>query len=347
MELSTKDLPRLGDLTRSQYQNQLSLEFAKLLGCMAESGGPTGGRNMYLQRYPNSLGAPLLEKAVVLAGGTTDGNWAGALATPSPLEDAFIAVMRAQSLLGRIPGLRRVPFNVKIPIETTGANYQWVVENQNKPASAMAFATGPTLLPTKHAAIVAVSQELVTLSVAGMEGALRDTLLSGVTSFTDRQFLDPTVAAVAGKNPASVTNGVTPIASTGNYPADVQSLLTAFFAANPNAQQAGLVTNAGHAAQIRSWNAAAALVWTVLASAAALGNTIAMNPSGILVADKGAQIDVSREAMMQMSDTPDNPTTANTILVSAFQMNMAFFKVERFVNWAVAVPGSVKYLAGT
>jgi len=344
MEL-TKDMPRLGALTQTQYQNQLSLEFAKYLGCLAETGGPMGATKAYLQRFPHSIGAPLMQKAAVAAGSTTDANWAAPLAGVKPLQDAFIAIARQQSLLGRIAGLRRVPFGVKIPIETGGANYQWVPENQAKPASAMAFANGPTLTPTKHAAIVAVSQELVELSVAGMEGALRDTLLNGLTSFTDRQFLDPAIAAVAGKNPASVTNGTTPIPATASYQTDVQTLLNAFFAANPNAQNAALITNAGHASQIRSWNSGGGVGVDVIVSDAALGNTIAMNPAGIVVADNGATVDISREASIQMNDAPDNPVTATTVLVSAFQMNMAFFRVERTVNWATAIAGSVKYLA--
>jgi len=344
--LETKDLPRLGDLTRSQYQQHLSLEYAKWLGCFAEAGGPVGATKMYLQRWPHGLGAPLLQKAAVAAGSSTDAAWASPIVSVQPLADAFIALMRSQSLLGRIPGLRRAPFNVRIPTETGGANYQWVSENFNKPASAMAFANGPTLAPTKHAAIVAVSQELVELSVAGMEGALRDTLLNGCVSFTDKQFLDPAVAAVAGKNPASVTNGTVAIPATASYQTDVQTLLTAFFAANPGAQHAVIVTNAGHAAQIRSWNAGGGVGVEVLVSEAALGNTIAMNPSGIVVADNGARVEVSHEAAIQMNDAPDNPVTASTVLVSAFQMNLAFFRVERFVNWAVAVPNSVKYLAG-
>ena len=215
MELQTKDMPRLGELTRSQYHQQLSLEFAKYLGCLAETGGPVGATKMFLARWPQSLGAPLLQKAAVLGGSTSAAGWAAELVAAKPLEDAFVALMRSQSLLGRIPNLRRVPFGVRIPIESSGANYQWVSELAPKPASAMAFANGPTLTPTKHAAIVAVSQELIEFSVAGMEGALRDTLLAGVTSFTDKQFLDPAVAAVAGKNPSSITNGTVPIASTG------------------------------------------------------------------------------------------------------------------------------------
>lgn len=344
--LETKDLPRLGDLTRAQYHQQLSLEYAKYLGCLAEAGGPIGATKLYLQKFPHSLGAPLLQKAAVAAGSTTGTGWAAELVAAKPLEDAFIALMRSQSLLGRIPGLRRVPFNARIPIETAGANYQWVSELAPKPATAMAFANGPILTALKHAAIVAVSRELLELSVAGMEGALRDTLLDGLTSFTDRQFLDPAIAAVAGKNPASITNGTVAIPATASYQTDVQTLLTAFFAANPNATNAVLVTNAGHASQIRSWNGGGGVGVDVLVSDAALGNTVAINPSGVLVADQGAAVTISREASIQMNDAPDHPVVATTVLVSAFQTNQAFFRIERIVNWAVAVANSVKYLAG-
>ena len=344
--LETKDFPRLGELTRTQYHQQLSLEFAKYLGCLAETGGPMGATKLYLQKFPHSLGAPLLQKAIVVAGRTSAAGWAAELAAARPLQDAFVALMRSKSLLGRIPGLRTVPFNVKVPVETGGANYQWISENAPKPASAMAFANGPTLAPLKHASIVAVSQELIELSVAGMEGALRDTLINGCVAFTDKQFLDPAVAAVAGKNPASVTNGTTPVTATASYQNDVTALLAAFFAANPGAQDAVLITNAGHAAQIRSWNSGGGAGLPVIVSDAALGNTIALNPHGILVADAGCAVDISREASLQMSDTPDNPVLATTVLVSAFQMNMSFFRVERHVNWGVAVAGSVRYLAG-
>ena len=83
------------------------MEFAKYLGCLAEAGGPIGATKMFLARYPHSVGAPLMQKAAVAAGTTTDGTWANPLVGVKPLEDAFIALMRSQSYLGRIEGLRK------------------------------------------------------------------------------------------------------------------------------------------------------------------------------------------------------------------------------------------------
>lgn len=339
------ELPRLGDLSRTQYRDLMSLEFTKWLSCLAETNSGRQASQLFLTRWPHSAASTLITKAAVAPGTTTDGTWAGPLASVKPLQDAFVAIARSASLLGRIPGLRRVPFNVKVPTETSGANYQWVPENGPKPASAMSFGAGVTLSATKHAAVVVVTQELVLLSVAGMEGALRDTLIGGLTAYTDRQFLDPTVAAVAGKNPASVTNGTTPITATASYQTDVQTLLAAFFAGRPSVQQPVLIANAAHASQIKSWNAGGGVGIDVLVSEAALGNTIAMDPQGIFVADSGVEIDVSREAALQMNDAPDAPVTASTVVTSLWQMNLYGFRVERFVNWA-ATTGAVKYLAG-
>jgi HK97 family phage major capsid protein len=253
-----------------------------------------------------------------------------------------VAIARAASLLGRIAGLHRIPFETPIPMEDTSASYSWPAQNAPKPISKLAFSNTIKLGPTKAAGIVGVSAELIKLSVAGMEGALRDTLVGGLTAFTDRAFLDPASAAIADTKPASVTNGTTPIASTGNLATDVATLLAALFSARPNADGAVLIPAAGKAAALRGMNPGFGL--PILVSEAALGNVIALDPAGVFVADAGVAIDVSREASIQMNDAPDNPATAATVPTSLWQMNLAGFKVERFVNWQ-AVPNAVKYLA--
>ena len=341
--LETKDYPRLGDVTRDQYQQHLALDYCKWLGCLAENNLPVNATQDFLLRYPQSLGAPLLRKAAVLPGTSGDATWAQPLVSVKPLQEAFLAIARSSSLLGRIPNLRKVPFNTKVPLETTGSSYSWVSESSPKPVSAMGFSSGITLAPTKCLGIVVVSRELVELTVVGMEAALRDTLIGGLTAFTDKSLLDPASTAIAGTRPASLTAGTTAITSTGNYAADVQTLLTAFFAARPGAQNAVLITNAGHAAAIRSMNAGGGVGLPVLVSEAALGHTIALDPVGVVVADTGIDIDISREASVQMDDAPAAPT-ATTVQISLWQQNLRGFKVERFVNWQ-AVTGAVKYLA--
>jgi hypothetical protein len=58
-------------------------------------------------------------KAAVAVGTTTDSTWAGPLVVTQPLNE-FLEMLRPRTLLGRIPGLRYVPFNVSVPTQTTG-----------------------------------------------------------------------------------------------------------------------------------------------------------------------------------------------------------------------------------
>ena len=357
--METMNLPagtgvvRLGDITQDQYRQQLRLDYAAWLALLVENRMPHNASKAFLQLFPQSVGAAIVRKSVaawetkaaVSAGTSTDPAFAAPLVAIAPLREAFFKIARSSSVLGRIPGLRAVPFATKIPIETTGANYVWVQENAPKPVSAMAFSNSLTLAALKAQAIVVVSQELVKLAVTGFQGALADTLTDGLTAFTDRSFLDPASTAVTNTRPASVTAGTTPITATASYATDVQTLLTAFFTARPNAQQPVLIANAGHAAQLRTLNAGGGPGLDVVVSEAAGLNTIAIDGAGVYVADGGIEIDISSEASLQMNDAPDAPVTASTVLVSLFQQNLRGFRVERFVNWQ-AVTGAVKYLAG-
>ena len=46
-----------------------------------------------------------------------------------------------RTIVGRIQGLRRVPFNIKVPRQTTVAGVSWVGEAAPKPLSAFALDT--------------------------------------------------------------------------------------------------------------------------------------------------------------------------------------------------------------
>ena len=349
--MDNRNLPRLSEVTKSDIQEALSLDYAKFLSCYSETNLPGTAADLFLRRYPQAFGANIVRKALdvsttaaVAPGNTTDTAWAAPLAAIQPFVDAFIAIARSASLLKRIPGLRTIPFNVKVPVQSGDAGYQWVAEGAPKPVSKLAFSTGISLGPTKATGIVVVTRELVTLSVPGAEAALRDTLIGGLTSFTDKSFLDPASTAIAGTRPGSVTSPTTPVASTGNYATDVQTLLTQFFAGAPNAIAPVLIANAGHAASLRSMNSGGGLGLDVIVSEAALGNTIAMDPAGVFVADAGVAIDISREASIEMVDNPTAPA-ASTVMTSLWQQNLSAFRVERFLNFAAAT-GAVKYLAG-
>jgi HK97 family phage major capsid protein len=346
-------LPRLGELTRDQYQKSLANDYAKYLGCLGETNSPTMATSMFLDRFPQTMGATFVRKsmdalhrkAAVSPGMSNDATWAGPLAPIEVMEGQFVALARSLSLVGRVPGIRRVPFNVHVPLQTSPANYQWVSEGAPKPVSNMAFVNGPILTPTKHAGIVVLSMEFLRLAAMGLESALRDELLDGLTQFTDDQLVNPAIAAVPGKNPASLTNGTTPIPATASYETDVKTLLKAFYAGRPNAAAPVLVANADHANDLRVMNLGAGPGLPVLVSAAALGNTIAIDGSGVFLADDGVKIRTSSEATLQMNDAPDNPVVAATVQVSLWQMNCVGYEVERLANWQ-AQTGAVRYLAG-
>lgn len=64
-----------------------------------------------------------------------------------------------------------------------------------------------------------------------------------------------------------------------------------------------------------------------------------------LCSDGGLSIDISREAMLRMDTTPDNPATASTVMVSLFQMNLAGLKAIRWINWKRVATSAVKYVS--
>lgn len=313
----------------------------------------------YAKRWDDSTPeVGLLLKAAVAPGTVTDATWAAPLVNQTIASD-FIELLRPATILGRIPGLRTVPFNTKVPSQTAGGTYGWVGEANPKPVTKLAFAA-ETLAIAKAAGIIVLTEELVRLSNPSAEALARNDMIAGIARFLDQQFIDPAVAAVAGVNPASITNGAPTAVATTNPLADIMSLLSHFatnnipvsgvtiimsevnalalsFARNPDgsAQFPGIGIGGGSFAGIN-----------IVTSQAAAGLVIAVQPSLILYADDGGvTIDASREASLQMDSAPMSPADATTVYVSLWQNNLVGLRAERFVNWK-RVGASVKYLTG-
>ena len=78
-----------------------------------------------------------------------------------------------------------------------------------------------------------LTEELVRLSSPKAEELVRADMIAGIAQFLDTQFIDPAVAAVAGVNPASITNGAaTTAAATTNPLADFMGLINHFAISN-------------------------------------------------------------------------------------------------------------------
>ena len=72
-------------------------------------------------------------------------------------------------------------------------------------------------------------------------------------------------------------------------------------------------------------------------------NAILVDATGIAEADGGVELDISKQAAIQMDDAPAAPAATN-VVQSLWQENKAGNRAERFINWtkdANAVPFAV------
>lgn len=316
--------------------------------------------------------ADLILRAPVTPGNTTDTAFAAPLVVQQNMASEFVEMLRPATIIGRLPGLRRVPFNISVPRQTGGASVGWVGEGAPKPVSSLAF-DSISLRFTKVAGIVPITQELLRFSNPSAEMVIRDDLIAAVAYITDRDFLDPSKAAVTNVSPASVTNGVSPTVATGTTADalrdDLGTMLKAYAAANMGVSGLTLVMTSQMAISISLMvnalgqpefpglgpNGGTLLQIPVITSENMVatggspvdgGLIVALSAGDILLADDGqVAIDMSTEASIQMETSPDSPATASTTFVSAFQQNMAFFRAEREIHWLKRRSTAVQYIA--
>jgi HK97 family phage major capsid protein len=311
-------------------------------------------------------------RAAAAAGTTTDPAWAGPLVVYQNLASEFVEYLRPMTIIGRIPGLRRVPFKVKIPRQTGAASVSWVGEGKVKPITSMAF-DSITLDISKIAGIIVLTDELVRLSNPAAEGLVRDELAKAIVQYMDGQFVDPTKAA-NDISPASITYGVTPIPASGTsgaaLRADIRALMASFLDSNMQLTSAvwimtqqtalsiALMMNALGQPEFPSISMSGGTLYGIPVVTSegvpASGGSpsdgfpiILANASDILLADDGqVMIDASREASLQMDTSPDSPPSSSTVMISMWQQNMMAIKAERYINWAKRRADAVAYISG-
>lgn len=312
------------------------------------------------QRWPNEPHYETILKAAVLPGTTTDSTWAAPLINYQVLAAEFLEYLRPLTVIGRIPGMRRVPFNVQIPSQTTGSLAQWVGEMISKPVSALAF-TSITLRWAKVANIIVLTDELVRFSSPSAEAIVRDDLAAGVAQFLDQQFLTPSVTEVTNVSPASITNGAPNSAASGttadNVRTDFKTAIASFASANIPFSGIVLLMNTNLAASLGMMHNALGQpefpnlsgdggslmgIPVIVSDNVPSATVIFVKASEILLADDGGvDIAVSREASLQLDTNPAEPPTS---MVSLFQQNAVALRAERYINWKRRRTQSVYYL---
>lgn len=317
-------------------------------------------------------------KAAVAAGNTTDTTWAKPLVEYTSMASEFAELLRPMTIIGRIPGLRRVPFNIKIPRQTAGSAAGWVGEGAPKPVSALAF-DQITLGMTKLAGIVVLTEELVRSSSPAAEGIVRSDLQATIVQTMDRDFVNPAKAADAGVSPASITNGVTPITASGvtadDVRDDVRRLFNAYIAQNlslsgsvwimkeTTALGLAMMLNPLGQPEFPGISISGGSGGTFFNLPVVLSENVTANPGSgspitgngdriilakadeILLADDGeVMLDASNQASLQMDSVPTNPPVAATVMVSLWQMNLVGIRAERYIGWAKRRAGAVQYI---
>ncbi len=319
------------------------------------------------QYYRDTPEVEMELKTTIAAGDTTTSGFASQL-IPSAVQTDFIELLRPATLIGRIPGLKRVPFNVSVPVETGGSTFNWVAESNPKPVSAMTFSSA-TLRWAKAAGIVVITKELAKFSSPSAEMIIKDSMVKQCSQFLDEQFITDTVAAVTNVSPASILNGKSAAAATGGSTPgdalyDIDVAMKAFVANNQNPMDAVILMSASNAYSLASAqnslssgrifpdltiNGGSIGGIPVVVSQSVGARLVVVNASEILFADDGGvEISVSDQASVEMSSTPiageASPITG-AVLQSFWQRNLIGIRVERFISWSRARSSSVEWIS--
>lgn len=338
------------------------------IAMIQSKGNPFYAADLALKRWPDMPEVSQMIRTAVEAGDTTTSGWASQL-VPSAvqLQGEFLELLRAATIIGRIPGLRRVPFNISIPIETASGTAQWVGEGAPKPATKLTLSS-VTLRWAKAAAIVGITKELAKFSMPAAELVVRDSMVKTLVRFFDNHFVSST-AEVTNVSPAGILNGITPTATTGTTAAafrvDMYNMLNNFTTNNVPLSGIVLLMSSTQAVALSllvtdlgvplfpniTREGGSVLGFPVIISEAVGTKIIALNANEILLAeDPGVQVDSSDVASVEMDTEPlqgeTSPITNAVALKSAFQNNLIFIRVEQFITWKAARASAVEYING-
>jgi len=360
------------------------LTFARMVSSYAIAGGdPIRALDVVKRRYPNMSRPDMQQiqtvlKAQVEGGTTTDPSWAEPLVEPTNLVSEFVEYLRPMTIVGKfgvgnIPALRRVPFNVKFPAQTSGGTGYWVGEGKAKPLTRMDF-TSVTLRWCKVANIAVLSEDLIRMSAPSAELIVRNSLAEALQARMDSDFVNPAITLTPDVRPASITNGATNSACSGVDAAavrdDLTTMLSTFVTADIPTTSVVLIMRTAQALRLSLMrNALGGREFPDITMNGGMLEGIPVIasqyvPSGIVIAcvaseiylsdDGGVSVALSREASLEMDSTPSSmindgaspPLSVEATMVSMFQTNSVAIRAERWINWQRRRTAAVAYLTG-
>lgn len=269
----------------------------------------------------------------------------------------FFDAVRERSLLGRLLGLRNVPYRVRLLAMAGGTRGHWVGEHKQIPMSKPTL-TGSSLSPLKVAAIVAATEE--SLKNPSAEGLLHRDLEKALADALDSAFIDAGNAGVSGERPASITNGATTIASVGDPVQDLKAMIEAF---EGDLSEAHFVTDPDTATGLalerdtggtflfpdigpRGGTLLGIPTLTSRGSPTDTsgGQITLLDPTGIAVGFGSGELAANNSGGIFMSDDPE--TDGVGTMVSLFQTETVAIKSVQEANWEQQRDDGVVVLTG-
>ena len=122
--------------------------------------------------------------------------------------------------------MRPVGAHIQIIGQSDAACANWIAEGGHVTLSRAAFGGRTSLAPKRAAALTVFPQDLLMDVAPASEECIRRDLAKAVVRLLDGGFLDPNNDGTIG--PASVTYGVSPLASASDLKTDVTAALDAF-----------------------------------------------------------------------------------------------------------------------
>lgn len=364
---------RVIEVKQNQAKNGIAL--AQMVKCIGRAQGNYFGAMQLAESAGESLDPRVKNvlKAAVAAGSTSNTTWAGNLVGDETSVYAdFIEYLRPMTVIGKfgtdgVPALRSVPFRTPLIGQTSGGAGYWVGEGQAKPLTKFDFAR-TTLDPLKVANIAVVTKEVVASSSPSADAIIRDQLVAALRERMDLDFINPGKSAVPGVSPASITNGLSPVGSSGDPEADVQALFAAFIAANLSPASGVFIMSSMTALALSmrknplgqreypelsltggTFQGLPVIVTEYVPTDSTGSLLILANASDIYLGDEGGfAVDMSDQASLEMADNPAHDSTTPTAaqLVSLWQTNSVGFRAEREINWAKRRAQAVAYVNG-
>lgn len=362
--------PVLSTDVRNRAKDYLRLAIAK--AAVGQNGGSDEALAFFKSRWGRSVNLPTVEKAAfapnrrsaVSPGTFGDGGaWGSELAAQRQLADAFGELLRARTVIDRLPAARPVPFNIAAPTQTAGATARWTPEGGAYQLSPITYVS-TTLAPAKIGGVAVASTDLVRLSDPSADTLIRRDLEAVAVEFSDVSFLNPSLAPVDGQQPGAVTYGATTIESSGSTAAAARLDFRRLFDAVAGDLTGAVVimrkrTAVGLASMGPPFDTVTAVggsLWglPVLVSEAAPvdGNSPAedtvtlLDSAELLIADDGIEVAAFTEGDVQLNDSPDSPWTGSTPIASLWMHNLIAFRMTRFVAWKLRRSDAVAMLVG-